>query len=233
MYSQLNKKYFVYINPISIATRNPTIGFELKLKNTIFDAIQFEGAYMFQDKSIGGFLYKGYKTERSTITKFESFPINRIPFFVYNGATYRIAGLKYLYGKSTNQYLSFSVATKLLSYDSLEVNYSNTPKIKRESFFVQTGYYTHTRIQNEKLKAIGIGLEYGLRSAIDNIIINFFVRANLFYVKRNIISFDEKYNYYFGNNPAQSISDNNVYNNNFNIIQFRTEIGIRIGLTNF
>lgn len=232
-YSQLNKNYFLFVNPISILCRNPTMGLEIKLKNVFFNAIQFEGSYMFQDKRIGGFLYKGYKAEKSTITDFESYPFNRIPIYVYNGTTYRLSCLKYFYTKSVNQYISFSLAGKILSYDSLEVNYSNTPKVKRESIFDQSGYYTHTRKQNEKMRAIGIGVEYGLRRSIDNIIFNFFIRGNLFYANRKIVSFHEEFNYYINDHASQTKSDQLVHMNSFNTIQIRPQIGIRIGFANF
>ena len=232
-FSQLDKSFFLYVDPISISTRNPSIGLELKLKNSFFNSIQFEGSYMFQDKKIGGFIYKGYENEKSTITKFESYPRNRIPFYVYDGYTYRIAGLKYFSTKSANQYYSISIVGKTRNYDSIEVNYNNTPKVKRESLFDQSGYYTHTRNQSEKMKAIGLGLEYGIRRAKDNIIYNFFVRTNCFFANRNIVTYNEQFNYYVNGDLTKSESDKIIHRNSYNTIQIRPEIGIRIGLTNF
>ncbi len=231
-FSQLNKNYFLYVDPISILVRNPTMGLELKLNNFFFNSIQFEGSYMFQDKKNGRFIYKGYKNEKSTETEFDSYPRNRVPLYVYNGTTYRITCLKYFCTKSTNQYYSVSIVGKACRYDSLEVNYNNTPKVKTEGPF-DNRYYTHTRNQNEKLKAIGLGIEYGLRRAKKNIILNFFVRTNIFYANREIISYNEQFNYHANGILLQSKNDNLIHKNNYNSIQIRPEIGLRIGLTNF
>ncbi len=232
-FAQKEKKFFLFMDPVSILFRDPTIGFELSIKKSFFDAIQAEASYMLQDKRIGGFLKKGYDFEKSILTSFESFPMNRLPLYVYNGPSGRIGVLKYFYSKSIHQYLSFSFSARIWHYDSLHVNYTNTPREKRESLFDQTVYYEHFRNQSEKMNALGLGVEYGLRKSIDNMIINFFIRGNLFYASRNITSYNEQYNSCLHDKLNSSLVDGVAHFHTIHILQIRPQIGCRIGLTHF
>lgn len=231
--TQPNKKYVIFANPISILVRNPTMGLEFSAKNNLFNSIQLEGSYRVRDNKLGQFLYKGFANEKSQLTTFESYPINKIPFMVYNGPRIRLGVLKYFYSKNIHQYVTFSLLAQTLKYDSLEVQYTNTPRLKRHGFYVGSESYSHNRFQNEKLKSVGIGLEYGLRKAYDNVLFNFFVRANVLYAWREITSFNEAYNSYHNGKLVYSRTDHQVYHNTFKLIQLRPELGLRIGLTNF
>lgn len=232
-FAQKNKSFFLFTDPVSIAFRNPTIGLEIGIKKSFIDAIQLDGSYMIQDKRIGGFLKKGFESERSTLSNFESYPMNRLPFYVYNGPGFHIGALNYFYSKSFHQYISLSITGRVLHYDSLEVQYNNTPRVKRESLFEPSAHYEHFRYQNEQMQSWGLGFEYGIRKSKENIIFNFFIRGNMYYSIRNITSYNEQYNYFINGDLNSSSKDGLTHNNTYSLLQFRPQIGCRIGLSNF
>lgn len=231
--AQQSKKYFVYLNPLAFCFRNPMLGFEFKLNNSFPQAIQVECSYLIQDRQVGGFLQKGYASERSTLVEFESYPRNQFPFFVYNGPTWRVSFLKYLNTRSVNPYFAISMVGRLLHYDSLEVNYSNTPKYKWNGFYESGEFFSHTRMQNEKLRSLGLGAESGIRKSKENFVINLFVRLSVHYSYRTIKSYNEKYVHSQGSAVKEERNDSWLNTNSYSVLQFRPEIGLRIGLTNF
>jgi hypothetical protein len=156
---QPTKTYVAFINPISLFFRNPTVGVEVFLKNTLVNSIYVEGSYMFKDNKMGGFLSRGFMNEKSTLTPFESYPINKYPVYVYNGFTYRVGISKYFKPSKIHQYISLSAILKKLHYDSLTVNYNNNKSEKRTSFFDNIEYTTHYRTQHERLNSIGLGTD--------------------------------------------------------------------------
>lgn len=230
---QPTKTYVAYINPISICFRNPTAGVEVFLKNTLVNSIFLEGSYMFKDNKLGGFLSKGFTNEQSKLTPFESYPINKYPVYVYNGFTYRVGISKYFKPSKIHQYISLSAILKKLHYDSLTVNYNNNKSEKRTSFYDNIEYTTHYRTQHERLNSIGLGTDYGIKKVYENVMLDFYVRINLLYTQRNITSYNEQFNTFYGNALIGNSTDVSIHHNSYNIIQFRPQIGLRIGLTNF
>ncbi len=232
-FAQKNKKFYLFADPVSILFRNPTAGMEISIRHLFFDAVQLQASYMIQDKRVGGFLQRGFDSEKSALTSFESYPRNRLPFYVYNGPTFHLGILKYFYSKSIHQYISLSATGRMLQYDSLEVQYNNTPHVKRESLFEPSASYQHFRQQSEKLYAGGIACEYGIRKSKGNLIGNFFIRGQVYFASRSVKSYNEQYNYLVKGQMNSSTKDELTHNDQYNLVQFRPQIGCRIGLSNF
>lgn len=231
--AQQNKKYLVYVNPLAICFRNPMLGCEFNILHSWFQAIQLEAGYQFQDHAVGGFLQKGYASERSTLVDYESYPRNRLPMYVYNGPLIRMACLKYLNSRSVHPYFAVSLVGRFFHYDSLNVNYTNTPKFKWNGFYESAESYSHRRTQHEKLRSIGVGMECGIRKSKENVVINFFVRWSVHYSNRKIFSYNERYVHSQGSTVIEERLDTKLYINSYSVLQLRPEIGLRIGLSNF
>jgi hypothetical protein len=126
-----------------------------------------------------------------------------------------------------------SAILKKLHYDSLTVNYNNNKSEKRTSFFDNIEYTTHYRTQYEKSNSIGLGTDYSIKKVYENVMLDFYMRINLLYTQRKITSYNEQFNTFYGNALIGNSTDVSIHYNSYNIIQFRPQIGLRIGLTNF
>ncbi len=94
-------------------------------------------------------------------------------------------------------------------------------------------YTTHVRTQNENSISIGLGGDFGIKKVYDNMIVDFFLRISILYTQRKITSFNEQFDTHYGNGLIGNLNDVGIHNNTHNLIQFRPQIGLRIGLTNF